>query len=221
MNREFQNYQQSILREESRKIKPDSDRSIFHPENPLHCPSVTSYLNQRTLKRCSLLTAIQPWKLFFQAVQPIYCHAKQILPSFQPSGWAGRRRARADFPSYTNSAPWSSTPWSCSSQPSSSTIPVSHITLNGWIPSKVLIFSPRCFFSSVWKASSLFLTQHTGHGVLCWSWRVLNRPYQEVQHGAVNSGTLFHLKEFQQKNPNQWPGCFLGREFHVIKAQYL
>lgn len=74
--------QRGILREESRKIKSDSDRSIFYPENPVHCPSVTSYLSQRALKRCSLLTAILPWKLFSKLFS-LYCHAKQILPQFQ------------------------------------------------------------------------------------------------------------------------------------------
>lgn len=192
--------QRAIFREESRKTKSDSDRSIFYPENPVPCPSVTSYLSQRTLKRCSLLTALQPWN-FFSKLFSLYCHAKQILPWFQSSGWAGRGRAPG---------------WAVLHSPVTQTLPTEQAHVGPAVYSQVQapfqwvtaddhleqlnsmqsahFLSKMFFFRSIWKASSLFLS--TWDRVLCWSWRVLNRLYQEVQHRAVNSGTLFHLKGF-------------------------
>lgn len=157
--------QRGILREESRKIKSDSDRSIFYPENPVHCPSVSSYLSQRALKRYSLLTAVLPWKLFSKLFS-LYCHAKQILPRFQSlQGGQGGGELQdglccAAFPSYTLCPLNKHTlvlQFAAKFKHHSSESQ-QMITLNKLNSKQSTHFLSKMFFRSIWKASSLFLS---------------------------------------------------------------
>lgn len=181
--------QQGIFRKESRKIKSDSDRSIFYPENPVHCPSVTSDLSQRAFKRYSLLTVTQPWK-FFSKLFSLYCH------DFSLQGGQEEEMGCAAFP-VTQTLPTEGAHVGPAVR-SQAQAPFQWVTADDHLEqlnSKQSAHSlSKMFFRSIWKASSLFLS--TWDTVLCWSWRVLNRLYQEVQHRAVNSGTFFNLKEF-------------------------
>lgn len=145
------------------------------------------------------MTVIQPWKLFSKLFR-LYCHAKQILPWFQSSGWAGRRRAlgwavlHSPVPQTLPTEQAHVGPAACSQVQA----PLQWVTADDHLEQlnskQSAHFLSKMFCRSIWKASSLFLS--TWDTVLCWSWRVLNRPYQEEQHRAVNSGTLFNFKEF-------------------------
>lgn len=170
--------QRGILREESRKIKSDSDRSIFYPENPVHCPSVSSYLSQRALKRYSLLTAVLPWKLFSKLFS-LYCHAKQILPRFQSlqggQGGGELQDGLCCIPQL-HTLPTEQAhigPAVCSQVQA----PFQWVTADDHLEQAKFQAKHSFSFQDVFQKyleGIQLVSQHMGHRVLCWSWRVLN-----------------------------------------------
>lgn len=101
----------------------------------------------------------------------------------------------AAFPSYTNSAHWTSTRWSCSLQPSSSTIPVSHSRWSPWTAK----FQAKCSFSfqdvfQKYLEGIQLVSQHMGH-----SFMLELKGFKSTISGSTAEGCkLWHFAQLKR-----------------------